>query len=122
VVAQIEHPFAQNNQQNNAQPALKIGQFVEAEIQGRLLKNVFVLPRQAVESSGQVLLVDAQNTIQRRAVDVVWREGEQVIVGAGLQAGERISLTPMPFARAGTAVAIAGEPQDDKTHPPLPGP
>jgi hypothetical protein len=52
---------------------------------------------------------------------VALRRGEQVVVSAGLQAGDLISLTPMPFAREGTAVSVAGEePKDKKVYPPLP--
>ncbi len=120
VVAKIDHPFQYKKQQQGSTPPLKMGQFVEADISGHLLNNVFVLPRQAVENDGQVLVVNAQNQIERRAVQVVLRKGGQVIVSAGLQAGERISLTPMPFAREGTAVEIAGEQNGEREYPPLP--
>jgi RND family efflux transporter MFP subunit len=110
VVAQIDHPFRVSAQQAGA-PPLKIGQFVEADILGQQLQDVFVLPRAAVEIGDKVLVVTADKKIQRRAVQVALRRGEQVIVSAGLAAGERISLTPMPFAREGTAVAVLGEKQ-----------
>ncbi len=116
VVAQIDRPFARHG----AMPALTIGQFVEAEIQGESLENVFVLPRPAVEVGDTVLVIDAQKHIQRRPVQVVLRRGEQVVVSGGLQAGERISLTPMPFARDGSAVDIVGEPKPNREYPPLP--
>lgn len=117
VVAQIDRPFAPAG----VTPGLKIGQFVEAEILGQPLAGVFVLPRVAVEAGDEVLVVTAERRIERRAVQVALRKGEQVIVRAGLAAGERISLTPMPFARNGTAVAVAGEPQAaDREYPPLP--
>ncbi|MDT8384130.1 MAG: efflux RND transporter periplasmic adaptor subunit [Gammaproteobacteria bacterium] len=117
VVAQIDRPFAPVG----ATPGLKIGQFVEAEILGRPLTGVFVLPRVAVEAGDEVLVVTADRRIERRAVQVALRKGEQVIVSAGLAAQERISLTPMPFARNGTAVAVAGEaPKGEREYPPLP--
>lgn len=116
VVAQIDNPFQRKNQI----PPLKIGQFVEAEILGQKLKDVFVLPRSAVESGDSVLIVNADKQIERRKVQVVLRKGGQVVVSEGLVAGECISLTPMPFARNGTGVSILGEEKGEKEYPPLP--
>jgi len=115
VVAQIDKPF----QRTADRPPLKIGQFVEADIRGQKLQNVFVLPRAAVEIGDTVLVVTADRKIQRRKVQVALRRGEQVVVSAGLQAGDLISLTPMPFAREGTAVEIASEQKHNKKYPPL---
>lgn len=121
VVAQIDTPFQYKKERNQQIPPLKIGQFVEADILGQQLNDVFVLPRAAVETGNKVLIVTADKHIERRPVQVALRQGEQVIVSAGLTAGERISLTPMPFAREGTAIAIAGEQKKGvKEYPPLP--
>jgi RND family efflux transporter MFP subunit len=109
VVAQIDSPFQYKETREQHTPPLKIGQFVEAEILGEQLNNVFVLPRVAVETDDKVLVVTADKHIERRAVQVAVRRGEQVIVSAGLTAGERISITPMPFAHEGTTVDILGE-------------
>ena len=121
VVAQIDNPFQHKKQPLGDTPPLKIGQFVEAEIQGQQLQNVFVLPRAAVETGDEVLIVTEDRRIERRAVKVTLRKGEQVIVSEGLVAGERISITPMPFARNGTAVSLLSEQKKgDKKYPPLP--
>jgi len=109
VVAQIDNPFQYKKQRNGNAPSLKIGQFVEADIQGQNLQDVFVLPRSAVEIGDTVLIVTADRRIERRAVQVVLRRGEQVVVSAGLEAGERISLTPVPFVHDGSVVSVSGE-------------
>lgn len=121
VVAKIDKPFQYKEKQNGATPPLKIGQFVEADILGEKLEGVFVLPRAAVEASDEVLVITADRQIERRSVQVALRKGEQVVVSAGLTAGERISLTPMPFAHNGTAVSLLSEQKKgDKKYPPLP--
>lgn len=121
VVAQIDNPFQHKKQPLGETPPLKIGQFVEADILGQQLHNVFVLPRAAVETGDEVLIVTEDRRIERRAVKVVLRKGEKVIVSEGLVAGERISITPMPFARNGTAVSLLSEQKKgDKKYPPLP--
>lgn len=101
VIAQVDDPYARHH----GMP-LKVGQFVEARIGGRVLVGVFDLPRAAVRRNNEVLVVGTDDTIDRRQVDVVWSEDERVIVRSGLRAGERVSLTPLPFAVSGTRVRI----------------
>jgi multidrug efflux system membrane fusion protein len=105
VVAQVDDPYARRGDA----PPLKVGQFVQAEIQGRVLKGVFVLPRHAVEPGGRVVIVTPERRIERRPVEVTWSDGDRVIVSGGLAAGERISLTPWPFAADGAEVRVQGE-------------
>ena len=124
VVAQIDDPFRRHASGQGSTPPLKIGQFVEADIRGEQLKAVFVLPRVAVETGDTVLVVTADKHIERRPVQVALRKGEQVIVSGGLNAGERVSLTPMPFAREGTAVELLEDrnKKPNVKYPPLPEP
>jgi RND family efflux transporter MFP subunit len=104
-VAQVDDPYARYEDR----PPLKVGQFVEAEIVGETLFDVFVIPRAALRASDQVLIVDDEDRLQRRQVEVLWSEGEQVVIGAGLHDGDRISSTNLPYAIGGTPVRIRGE-------------
>lgn len=113
VVAQVDDPYARHGDT----PPLKIGQFVEAEIAGRTLKNVFVLPRQAVEAGGAVLVVTPDRKIERRPVTVAWSTGDRVVVSEGLKSGEMVSLTPMPFAADGAPVRVQGDPEPERRGP-----
>lgn len=112
VVAQVDDPYARHG----ATPPLKVGQFVEAEIEGRTLHDVFVLPRSTLEPGDRVLVIDDAHRLQRREVEVRWRDGENIVVGSGLTAGERVSLTPMAFAAEGSVVAIQGEAVSPEGH------
>ncbi len=105
VVARIEDPYLHQG----SRPPLKIGQFLEASIQGQSLPNVFIIPRQAVRGEQTVHLVDAENRLQRRELEILWRDEQQVIASGPLSAGERLSLTALPFAAEGIEVRIAGE-------------
>ncbi len=103
VVARIEDPYRRHGER----APLKIGQFLEAEIFGRTLEQVFIIPRQAVRGERTIHLVDADNRLQRRELDVVWRDTQNLIARGPLQAGERLSLTTLPFAADGIKVNIA---------------
>ncbi|MBF0455342.1 MAG: efflux RND transporter periplasmic adaptor subunit [Magnetococcales bacterium] len=85
------------------------GQFMEADIQGVRLDGVFILPRHTVGPGDRVLMVTPENRLARRVVEVIWRDGQSVAVESGLKSGERISLTPLPYAPDGAPVQVQGE-------------
>jgi len=93
-VARVEDPYGLASQRGR--PPLTVGLFVEAEILGRTLEDVVVLPRSAVTANGEVLVVDETDRLRTRNVEVVRVDGERVLVAAGLAPGERVcaSVTP----------------------------
>ncbi len=108
VVAQIEDPYSLNPQGN---PPLKIGQFVKARIKGRLLENVFVFPRTALNQDNSVLLIN-DGQLQQRLLQPVWMDQDSVVVREGVNPGDLLNLTPMGAGANGLAVRamIDGEP------------
>ncbi len=110
VVAEIADPYGRRS----GQPPLRIGQFVEAEIEGRLLRDVFAIPREAVRLGREVLVVASDGKLYRRALEVVWRDPRFVVAAAGLEPGDRVSLTAIPFATDGSRVRVAGEEPEEK--------
>ncbi len=101
VVAQVDDPYTRNSQ---GQPPLKVNQFVQAEILGHRLEDVFVIPRSAVRDNKELLLIDAENKIRRRAIQTLWRDTKHVVVKDNLKEGEILCLTPMTFAADGATV------------------
>ncbi len=101
LVAQIDNPYAKNAENR---PPLKVGQFVEAEIEGKLLKNVFVIPADAIKNSAQVMIVDEQSQLNIRQIDIIWRDADVAIVRTGLQEGEWLAITPVQYAVNGLTV------------------
>lgn len=104
VVARIDDPY---HRQGDRAP-LKIGQFLEAQIFGKTLQDVFIIPRRAVRGAKTVHLIDAENRLQRHELEVVWRDEQSLIASGPLPAGARLSLTSLPFAAEGIKVRIAG--------------
>lgn len=97
-----------NRQGDKPDPDLLEGRFVEAAIAGRTLDNVFVLPRHIVGPGDLVLVIDKENRLQRRKVVVAWRNQQSAAINSGLQTGEVLSITPLPFAPNGAKVTIKG--------------
>ena len=112
VVAQVEDPYSLGPQGN---PPLKVGQFVEAKIQGRLLEQVFVLPRSAINQDQRVLLVE-NDLLVARVVEPQWSDDQHVIVAQGLAEGEVLNITPLGVSAHGVRVQaqIEGELQAPK--------
>ena len=126
VVARVEDPYGHDDAAA-AQVPLAVGLFVEAEIVGRTLPSAFVLPRTALQSGPSVQgdyvhVVDAENRLRVRPVEVLRTQRETVVVGAGLSAGERVSISPMAAVVDGMAVRIPGEPQSTPVAAPAPEP
>lgn len=106
VVAQIQNPYSR---QADGSAPLRIGQFVTAEIEGQTLQQVFLVPRAAVRSGDQVLIVDADNRIRHRTLTTLWQQTDHLITTDGLQSGDRVVTTALPYAPDGMQVKIADE-------------
>ena len=68
------------------------GMFCSVEIPGRILKNVFRIPRWAV-SFDNTVYVSKNNRLKTVPVTVARIQGEETIVSDGLQPGDRIITT-----------------------------
>ncbi len=94
-------------------PPLAVGMFVRAAIQGHRVEDVAVIPRAAVRSGDQVLIIEDGSRLRFRDIRILRRSGDQVIVDAGLQAGEQLCLSPLVAVTDGMRVRVedqAGEP------------
>lgn len=78
-----------------ADPLLQPGLFVQAQINGITLKNIFRIPRAAFPSQNQLLLVDSQNRLRFTTVEIVRPDGKDLLVSSGLKIGDRICLTAL---------------------------
>jgi len=108
VVAQVDDPYGKNTVKDEAQTPLKIGMFLNAKVEGKLLEGVFVLPRAAVRAGGEVILISKENRIRRQKVEPIWSDHNNVVIPvseAGLVEGDVICLTPLAFPANGAKVS-----------------
>lgn len=119
VIAQINTPF----DGDAARPPLKLGQFVTAEITGRTLHNVFVIPRQLVSGNQDVLIMDADDRVERRAIPILWQTTEHVITRDAINATDRLITTPLPYSLNGMQVQLPSQAQaNEQAESPSPSP
>ncbi|MEE8584335.1 MAG: efflux RND transporter periplasmic adaptor subunit [Acidobacteriota bacterium] len=106
-VAQVEDPYGR--QGPAGRPPLAVGLFVQAEIYGKQADGVFILPRAALRGPGRMIVVDSDNRLRFRQVEVLRSQGEQVIISSGLEEGERVLLSPLDTAVEGMRVRTDDE-------------
>lgn len=117
VVAEVESPYKKDPEQSD-RPPLTSGFFVEAEIAGKTHENLFLVPRQALRNGNQVWTVDANDTLQRRDVDVLYKGKEMIYIKSGLQSGDRVVLSQLDIAVDGMRVRTNSERKEpsEKSH------
>lgn len=85
---------------------LPIGLYVEASVTGKRVEDLFVLPREVIRGNNRVLVVDNENRMWFREVDILRLENERVLIQGGLVAGERICLSPIQAVIDGMSVQV----------------
>jgi len=83
---------------------LSVGLFVSAEIEGLAAENIIVLPREALRNDNQVLVVDEEDRLRFRKIEPLRLYQNDLLVRAGLQAGERVCISPIQTAIEGMVV------------------
>jgi len=83
---------------------LPIGLFVQANIVGKEAEDMIALPRSVIRNSSQVLVVDAENKMYFRDVEIFRLEEDRVLISGGLLAGEYICTSPIQAVVNGMSV------------------
>jgi RND family efflux transporter MFP subunit len=107
-IAQVMDPYARRG---DGMPPLKIGQFVEAEIEGRSIDGVYLIPRSAVRAGNEIIVIDRPaDTLRRMIVEPMLGNEKHLIVSAqsdkAPKEGQVLCLTPIPFPADGAKVKI----------------
>ncbi|MEM1433076.1 MAG: efflux RND transporter periplasmic adaptor subunit [Pseudomonadota bacterium] len=110
LVARVQAPYVSQDDR----PPLSVGLFVEAEVLGATYDDLAVLPRSALRDDSRVLTVGPDERLAFRTVTVLRRTADQVFISAGLEAGDRVCVSPLQAAADGMRVRIAGPPADSE--------
>jgi RND family efflux transporter MFP subunit len=105
-VARVKDPYGRGEDPDR--PPLAAGMYVEAEIIGRAVDGVAVIPRTALRGDGRVLIVDENDLLQFRKVEVLRTSDDQAVIGSGLHDGDRLCLSNLVAVTAGMRVKVFG--------------
>ena len=105
-VAEVKDPYGRGS--DRSRPPLAVGMFVEAEIRGKWVRDVVVLPRSVLRGD-QVLVVDEADRLYYRAVEVLRAERDQVLIASGLSEGERVCVSVVQTPVNGMRVEVVDD-------------
>jgi RND family efflux transporter MFP subunit len=103
-IAVIEDPLSLLAQSEH--PALTPGLFLRAQIHGRNFPSVITIPRVALREDHTVLVVDQEDRLHIRAVEILQEQAQIVHLASGLNDQERVCLTPLSTAMENMLVQI----------------
>jgi len=101
-VARVEDPYGKARK-DTAMP-MSVGMFVEASVEGRSYEKLVVVPRYALKGDNQLLIVNDENEIHRRDVDVLRTDAKWAYIQGGIEQDERVCLTALEFVVEGMPV------------------
>ena len=107
-VAGVEDPYKLTTRSMVESP-LPMGTFVAAEIVGLKFSNVVRVPRIALRSNSQLMIVDSDNSLRLRHVDVLRSDAEYAYLKGGAVAGDRVSLTTIASPIDGMKVRVEND-------------
>lgn len=106
-IIRVQQPVEANNKHSsfgNTPIPLPVGLFVQAEIVGKQVDDVIALPRSVVRNNNQVLVVDAENKMYFREIEIFRLEEDRVLISGGLLPGEFICTSPIQAVVDGMSV------------------
>jgi RND family efflux transporter MFP subunit len=117
VLVRVPDPLARS-EANAGKPRLLLDSFVRASIQGRTLENVIAIDRAWLRSDNQVWVMNAEDELRMRDVEVVLRSAGTVYIRDGLQEGERVVTSSIEVVAEGMPLRLnaedeAGDKPDD---------
>ncbi|MBD1557229.1 efflux RND transporter periplasmic adaptor subunit [Vibrio sp. S9_S30] len=102
LVVQIEDPYGINS----GKPTLKFGSYVQVSFAGKELKHIYRLPQELVNNH-TVWIVNEENQLEPRTVNVLREEGEFFLIGDGIEEKDQVVLTLPEYPQRGMNVEIA---------------
>lgn len=104
VVAEVMDPYSSGPDPNR--PPLAVGMYVDAQIEGRRFGSIAEIPRAALRGRDQVMVVDDENRLRFRTVDILRLTTSSLFVRDGLQDGERVAVSTVDSPTEGMLVQI----------------
>ncbi|MCA9562206.1 MAG: TetR family transcriptional regulator [Myxococcales bacterium] len=91
----VDDPLNLRQPDNSGRLPLLLGSFVDVEIEGFDIHDVFELDRAWVAEGNRVYVMDEEDHLSVRDLGVVWRGPDSIFARDGLAAGDRIITSPL---------------------------
>ena len=97
VYAEVINPYQQS-------PPLAIGMFVDAVIEGKTIKDGFLIPNSAINNNSKIYIINKSDNLEIREIEVLGTENDNVIIKGEISEGERVVVSPLNNAKSGMAL------------------
>ena len=97
VYAEVINPYQQS-------PPLAIGMFVDAVIEGKTIKNGFLVPNSAINNNSNIYVINTNDNLEIRKIEVLGTENDYVIIKGEISEGKRVVVSPLNNAKEGMAL------------------
>lgn len=101
-------------EENRDKPKLLLGAFVRAEIAGTTFRNVLAIDRNHLRENNSVWVMDDDDRLEIRPVQISARNKTQLFVTNSLKEGERLITSSLSAPVEGTKLRLLGKKMDGK--------
>ena len=105
VVARIPNPY---RLLSNSIP-LKVGLYVNADIKGKKLRDVVILPRHVIYDKDLVWVTNKEGILSKREIQIIREDGDRAFIKEGLFFGDEILMTRLGVIIDGMQVRMDEE-------------
>ena len=114
VLVVVKDPLDLASPAEQRRPML-IGAYVQVEIEGKELEGVISIPRIALRDNETVWVMDGEDRLAIRSVEVRWRDKDRMLIGGGLEDGERVVVSNIAAPIVGMELRVATSGQAEET-------
>ena len=100
-IAEVDDPYGLGS--DNGTP-IAVGMFVHADIAGVNSKSALVLPRLALRNANKVYVINDENRLEIRTVEILSTSKDTVLVSNGVKVGDKVVTSTIPAAVDGMEV------------------
>ena len=81
--------------ESSGEPVMIIGSYVRVEIQGTTIESVAAVERKHIRDGDQIWIMNADDKLEIRPVEILFRGRDSVLIGRGIQPGDRLITTDL---------------------------
>ena len=97
VYAEVLNPY-------NTSPPLAIGMFVDAEIEGKKIKDAFLIPNSSIKDDTFINTIDDENYLRIKEVEILGVVNDYLVIKGDIKEGVRVVTSPLNNAEDGMAL------------------
>jgi RND family efflux transporter MFP subunit len=114
LLVEIQDPFGlQREEGEEGDLPLLLGSYVTVGIEATPVREAVEVPRYALREGEKVYVINGDDELEIRDVQVAWRMEDTVLITAGVRAGDRIITSRLSQAVGGMALRVEEEEQPD---------